>query len=363
MDNFSFAASVGASMLSERLESAREAAEQAASQVRAQAEAAKEKATQVAASAASMDMNSALELGQSNVAALRDTAKQSAAAAAALSTKMTSISVEDFRNIAASPGGSSRLQSAPSAEDGSDSGADEAGYASSTFSGVASRFGFSAARVPEKEGLLRQPGGEGGGEGGGGSAASVAAGGFAALRSIGDRTLSSGTGLAKSVGSGLGLVEEKPREPEGALDRVCYRMCSCCPKLTRGQSLLGFALCFLFGGLLSLSALGSLPSLLLGNPAPFAFKYTFGNLLSLGSSSFLVGPSKQLRDMLAPERRKASLLYLGSLFGTLTSVFVLKWQIVSFAFVVLQFCALTWYMLSYVPYGQVCLKRVLKLLR
>ena len=50
------------------------------------------------------------------------------------------------------------------------------------------------------------------------------------------------------------------------------RLCRCCPNLTYRQRLLGFAVCFIFGGLLSLSALNSLPSLLLGNPAPFAFK-------------------------------------------------------------------------------------------
>ena len=108
---------------------------------------------------------------------------------------------------------------------------------------------------------------------------------------------------------------------------------------------------------LSLSALGSLGGLLLGNPAPFAFKYTFGNLLALGSSSFLVGPAKQCRDMLTPERRTASIVYFVTLFGTLWSVFVLKWRLVSFACVILQFGALTWYMLSYVPYGQQCLKK------
>lgn len=58
--------------------------------------------------------------------------------------------------------------------------------------------------------------------------------------------------------------------------------------------------------------------------APFAFKYTLGNLLALGSSSFLVGPAKQCRDMCAPERRSASLLYIASLIGTLISVFVIK---------------------------------------
>lgn len=93
--------------------------------------------------------------------------------------------------------------------------------------------------------------------------------------------------------------------------------------------------------------------------APFAFKYTFGNLLSLGSGAFLVGPQKQCRDMLQPERRTASFVYIVTLFGTLGCVFVLKQQLLSFFFVVVQFAALTWYMLSYVPYGQTCLKKLL----
>lgn len=97
--------------------------------------------------------------------------------------------------------------------------------------------------------------------------------------------------------------------------------------------------------------------LLLGNPAPFAFKYTSGNILAVSSSGFLVGPAKQCRDMLAPERRTASTVYVVTLVGTLWSVFVLKWRLVSFGCVLLQFGALTWYMLSYVPYGQACLKK------
>lgn len=63
--------------------------------------------------------------------------------------------------------------------------------------------------------------------------------------------------------------------------------------------------------------------------------------------------------MLQPERRTASLLYLTALAGTLISVFFLKWQIVSFVFVVLQFGALWWYMLSYLPVQmQQCVKRL-----
>jgi len=55
----------------------------------------------------------------------------------------------------------------------------------------------------------------------------------------------------------------------------------------------------------------------------------------------------------------ASLIYVATLFGTLVSVFYLKIQLLSFALVLCQFSALTWYMLSYVPYGQQCLRRTL----
>ena len=83
-------------------------------------------------------------------------------------------------------------------------------------------------------------------------------------------------------------------------------------------------------------------------------------MLSIGSSSFLVGPAKQFRDMFAPERRVASLVYFATLFGTLVSTFVIKVQILSLLCVVAQFSALTWYMLSYIPYGQAAAKSLVR---
>jgi len=147
-----------------------------------------------------------------------------------------------------------------------------------------------------------------------------------------------------------------PKEPEGPVGRAC----ACLPALSYKQRLLGSIVCFVFGVILSLSALNSLPSLLLGNAAPFAFKYTFGNLLSIGSSTFLVGPVKQCQDMATPERFIASVTYLVTLFLTLFSVFKLKIQLISFGLVIVQFCALSWYHLSYVPYGQQCVKRLIQ---
>ena len=38
----------------------------------------------------------------------------------------------------------------------------------------------------------------------------------------------------------------------------------------------------------------------------------------------------------------------------------LKIQLISFGLVIVQFCALSWYHLSYVPYGQQCVKRLIQ---
>ena len=62
--------------------------------------------------------------------------------------------------------------------------------------------------------------------------------------------------------------------------------------------------------------------------------------------------------MLAPQRRAASLIYVATLVGTLLTVLVIRRALLALVFIVLQFLALTWYMLSYIPYGQAAAKRI-----
>jgi len=134
--------------------------------------------------------------------------------------------------------------------------------------------------------------------------------------------------------------------------------------LTYKQRLIGCASCLILGTLLSLFSLASFAQLLLGNPGPFALKFTVGNLLSLGAATFLVGPRTQLRGMMAPQRRVASLVYMATLVGTLVAVFGFKRALLSLAFILAQQLALTWYILSYIPYGQTLAKKLIrKLLR
>lgn len=130
---------------------------------------------------------------------------------------------------------------------------------------------------------------------------------------------------------------------------------SWCKSLTYQERILGGAICLLLGFLLSLGSTIRLARLAHGHPGPFAVAYTFGNCLSLSSSCFFVGPSKQLETMMRPKRRVSAMLYLFFIGLTLVLCFAhhiyhrILWVLLS---VLCQFLALIWYCLSYVPYGR-----------
>ena len=54
--------------------------------------------------------------------------------------------------------------------------------------------------------------------------------------------------------------------------------------------MIGFAGCVISGLFLNLCSMVRLTELMLGNPKPFAVCFTLGNMLSMGSMLFLVGP-------------------------------------------------------------------------
>lgn len=140
----------------------------------------------------------------------------------------------------------------------------------------------------------------------------------------------------------IGLA--KPKPPPS-------RMEQCCPELSYSTRLTGFAFCFVFGILISLTSLNSFTSVLLGNPAPFAFKYTIGNVLSLCSYCFLVGPARQCAGMWAAERWIFTVCYLGSFAATLVCVFYLKNWLLTLVALSAQFVSMALYALSCLPAG------------
>ncbi|CAI5740536.1 unnamed protein product [Hyaloperonospora brassicae] len=142
---------------------------------------------------------------------------------------------------------------------------------------------------------------------------------------------------------------------------------SLCPSLSYQERVVGCVTCFLLGFLLSLGATVRLARLAHGNPAPFAVAYTIGNLLSIGCTTFYVGPWKQLQTMFHSKRRYSAVVYVVFIFVTLLLCFshhVHHRVLFVLLSVLVQFLALVWYTLSYVPYGRTivigCCKRTFR---
>ena len=130
-----------------------------------------------------------------------------------------------------------------------------------------------------------------------------------------------------------------------------------CPSLTVKERIYGFLACFIVGCLLSLLSFGGILGAIT-NPRRLAILYSLGNICSLGSTMFLIGPMRQLKRMFKKTRFIASLLFILSLIGTLVFVFVFYdkktgWhKLFLLLLVIIQFCALFWYTLSWIPFGR-----------
>ncbi|XP_076445154.1 vesicle transport protein SFT2A-like [Babylonia areolata] len=116
-----------------------------------------------------------------------------------------------------------------------------------------------------------------------------------------------------------------------------------------------FALCFILGA--TLSILGSCLIFLHNGLTIFAILYTLGNILSLASTCFLMGPCNQIKKMFAKTRVIATLLVLVMFVLTLVCAIALRNTALSIVCCVVQFLALTWYSLSYIPYARDVVKK------
>lgn len=147
---------------------------------------------------------------------------------------------------------------------------------------------------------------------------------------------------------GLRIFKSEPQAGGGLLDGDAWG-------LTFQQRLYGFLSCVVLGALLSLVSLVSI-----GRPVNFAMVFTLGNVVSLAGSAFIWGPSRQWKSMLDEKRRTATACYLLSMVATVTVACWLgssAWLLV-LALVALQWVALVWYSLSYIPYGRTVAKTV-----
>ncbi|XVF12655.1 hypothetical protein REPUB_Repub08aG0137700 [Reevesia pubescens] len=95
--------------------------------------------------------------------------------------------------------------------------------------------------------------------------------------------------------------DEEDRE-ESFLDEESEGFCSLSPT----QRMYAFAACSLSGLVLMFLSL-----LVFAKPIKFAVLFTFGNVLAVGSTAFLMGPEQQLRMMFDSVRVYATAIYIG----------------------------------------------------
>eukprot|EP00933_Yihiella_yeosuensis_P014698 TRINITY_DN13066_c1_g1_i1.p1 TRINITY_DN13066_c1_g1~~TRINITY_DN13066_c1_g1_i1.p1 ORF type:complete len:193 (-),score=31.37 TRINITY_DN13066_c1_g1_i1:39-617(-) len=138
---------------------------------------------------------------------------------------------------------------------------------------------------------------------------------------------------------------------------------SCCPRITLRQRLFGWLCCFGMGLLLQAASFGSVVRALMGHPGHFALVYTLGNMVAMTGTFFLAGPAKQMRNMTQKNRAKNSAVFIGAMLATLVAVEATPFfgrALLILLLVVVQWMALVWYTLSYIPYGRTMARKFLR---
>ncbi|OAD59508.1 Vesicle transport protein SFT2A [Eufriesea mexicana] len=120
----------------------------------------------------------------------------------------------------------------------------------------------------------------------------------------------------------------------------------------------GFAICFIVG--LLCSFLGSFALFLHRGLTVFAIFYTLGNIISLTSTCFLMGPFNQFKKMFATTRVIATILVFAAIALTLFAALHLKNAGLALLFIIIQSLAMTWYSLSYIPYARDAVKKTIE---
>ncbi|CAL0324050.1 unnamed protein product [Lupinus luteus] len=130
---------------------------------------------------------------------------------------------------------------------------------------------------------------------------------------------------------------------ESLLDEELDGLCS----LSQTQRIYGFAACLVAG-----LACMLLSMIVFARPIKFALLFTFGNLLAVGSTAFLLGPAKQYRMMFDPVRVFATTIYLGCVVIALICALWIHSKLLTMIAIIIEIGALIWYSLSYIPFAR-----------
>lgn len=145
----------------------------------------------------------------------------------------------------------------------------------------------------------------------------------------------------------LGLANEEDQSWQKELEDSC--------KLSYRNRAIGFGLCLAVGVVLDIIAIISITTIIT-NPGRFAALYSFGNILTIISTCFVVGFCSQMKNMFKQKRIIATILYLGSIILTLIVAYELNNILLVILCLIFQFLCLVWYILSYIPYARFCVR-------
>uniref|UniRef100_A0A0D9VH94 Vesicle transport protein n=1 Tax=Leersia perrieri TaxID=77586 RepID=A0A0D9VH94_9ORYZ len=95
------------------------------------------------------------------------------------------------------------------------------------------------------------------------------------------------------------------------------------------------------------------------NPVKFGVTFTLGNLMALGSTAFLIGPKRQFDMMLDSVRIYATAVYIASIIVALFCALFIHSKLLTLLAIILEFGALVWYSLSYIPFARSVVSKVM----
>lgn len=130
-----------------------------------------------------------------------------------------------------------------------------------------------------------------------------------------------------------------------------------CPSLTFQQRIYGFASTLAFGmilGVLSWMAAFKRDWTL------FALLVSASNVTAIGGSCFLAGPKKQVTKMFEETRIIATGVYLVAIVLTIVSAVALHSPPACIVCCIIQYLAMIWYGLSYIPFARNAVKACFK---
>ncbi|XP_044467651.1 vesicle transport protein SFT2B isoform X2 [Mangifera indica] len=121
------------------------------------------------------------------------------------------------------------------------------------------------------------------------------------------------------------------------LDEESDGFCS----LSYTQRMYAFAACFV-GGFVCMI----LSMVVFLKPIKFAILFTFGNVLAVGSTAFVIGPTQQLNMMFDSTRLYATAVYLGCVVIALICALWIHNKILTILAIICEILALIWYACS-----------------